>query len=87
MADITNLARYAVLDPEADQTILSICLDAAKAWFENAGVPEPTEANKLYDIGVYMLATHYHDNRGVLADGRTDMVPMGVLSIMHQLRL
>ena len=86
MADITNLARYAVLDPDADKTILEICLAAAKAWFENAGVPELTD-NKLYDIGVYMLATHYHDNRGVLANGKSDMVPMGVLSIMHQLRL
>ena len=87
MADITNLARYAVLDPDADKTILEICLDAAKEWFKNAGVTEPTEANKLYDIGVYMLATHFHDNRGVLADKSTEMVPMGVMAIMHQLRL
>lgn len=86
MADITNLARYAVLDPDADRTILEICLDAAKEWFTGAGVVERTNS-KLYDIGVYMLATHYYDRRGVIADGSVDTIPLGVQSIMHQLRL
>lgn len=86
MADIANLARYAVLDPDADSTILEICLDAAKEWFKGAGVEERTDS-KLYDIGVYMLATHYYDRRGVVADGAVEMIPLGVQSIMHQLRL
>lgn len=85
MTNIEDLARYAVLDPVADAALLTICLNAAKEWFANAGVEERA-GSPLYDLGVYMLATHYYEKRGVVAEGSTDTVPMGVQSIVHQLR-
>lgn len=85
MPNIDDLRRYAVLDPDGDETTLRLCMDAAINWYANAGVPPGTE-NPLYDLGVYMLAVHYYDNRGVLADKSAE-VPLGVMSIMHQLRL
>lgn len=94
MPSIDELKRYAVLDPDGDEETLKICMEAAEEWFANAGVPRPKETTRLYDLGVYMLAVHYFDNRGAVSDAgkgattETDRhIPFGVLSIMHQLRL
>ena len=66
-------------------------MEAAKEWFRNAGVEGDVENSALYALGVYMLAVHYFDNRGVLdlssAARSSDNLPFGVMSIMHQLRL
>lgn len=87
MPSMEELRRYAVLDPEGDTQTLEMCLEAAMTWFENAGVPKPDEPNRLYDLGVYMLAVHYFDNRGAMGTKNDSELPMGVFSIMHQLRL
>lgn len=87
MPSIEELRRYAVLDPDGDVATLNMCMEAAKQWFANAGVAEPTEPNKLYDLGVYMLAVHYFDNRGAIGSKNDEQLPLGVFSIMHQLRL
>lgn len=86
MPSIDELKRYAVLDPDGDEQTLLLCMNAAKQWFQNAGVPEPEERNELYDLGVYMLAVHYFDNRGAIGTEDKNL-PFGVFSIMHQLRL
>lgn len=93
MPEIAELRRYAAIDPDDDAELLLICMDAAVDWLRNAGVPPPLVRNRLYDMAVYMLATHYHDRRGVVyEDSRgsvsksSEQVPFGVFSIMHQLR-
>ena len=88
---IDELKRYAGLSPDGDAATLTLCMRAAMKWFENAGVVAPTEEeNPLYNLGVYQLALHYYDNRGVLDSSGTlrgsDNLPFGVLSIMNQLR-
>ena len=89
--NINDLKRYAGLNPDGDVQTLSICMEAAKEWFRNAGVEGDVENSALYALGVYMLAVHCFDNRGVLdlssAARSSDNLPFGVMSIMHQLRL
>lgn len=86
MPDLEELCRYAGATLDTDRWLLNTCMEAAQLWYENAGVSR-REANALYDLGVYQLATHYYDNRGVIADvGNIEHVPLGVFSIMHQLR-
>lgn len=85
MLNINDLKRYAVVDPSDDDHELETCMAAAIRYFENAGVPEPYQEDPLYDLGIYMLSTHYYDNRGVLGD-KTDELPFGVGSIILQLR-
>ena len=100
MPNIDELKRYAVLDPgcgdvyleasqqseqDAQEALLQMCMEAAVEWFKNAGVKPPAEPSRLYDLGVYMLAVHYFDNRGVIG-AKDDQLPLGVFSIMHQLR-
>lgn len=89
--NINDLKRYAGLSPDDDPLILELCMRSAEEWFANAGVKEAARCGSLYCIGVYMLATHYYDQRGVLdvssaAKGSAEL-PFGVMSIMHQLRL
>ena len=86
MPSIDELKRYAVVDPNGDDRELRLCMAAAQRYFANAGVPEPAGGDPLYDLGIYMLAVHYYDNRGVSGD-RTEQLPFGVNSIIHQLRV
>ena len=88
MPDLKGLKEYAVIDGDASDTLLQLCLDAAIGWFENAGVKKPEQSTPLYTLGVYRLATFYYDNRGPV-DGSSgaDSVPYGIQGIVHQLRL
>lgn len=87
MPDINTCMRYMSANPSTDQTLAQALMDASVMWLANAGV-EPRTNDALYDLAVYMLTTHYFDNRGVIADTNApQQIPMGVMSIMHQLRL
>ncbi len=85
MPNLEDLKRYAVVDPTSDGSVLNGCMAAAMRYFANAGVPEPAEADPLYDMGIYMLATHYYDHRGVM-DENAAPIPFGVNSIINQLK-
>ena len=86
MPDITKLASYAGANLDTDRTMLELHMEAAQRYLEGCGVTRRT-GDALYDHAVYMLATHYLDNKGVVQEGGSGEIPMGVNSIMHQLRL
>ena len=86
MPNLETLARFAPANLDTDRALLALHMEAAQLYLEGAGVA-PREDNALYDQAVYMLATHYLDNKGVVAEGGVAEIPMGVTSIMHQLRL
>lgn len=86
MPDIIGLRRYSRATPDMTDEDLTLFLEGAKIWLDNAGVPS-MNGNALYTLAVYMLATHWIDNRGVIAEpGNVEHTPLGVFSIMHQLR-
>ena len=84
--DIVGLRHYAHAEHEPDE-VLQLFLAAAVEWLKNADVPDFAAKGPLYTLAVYMLATHWLDNRAVIAEtGGAAEVPLGVMSIMHQLR-
>ncbi|MBR4081351.1 MAG: phage gp6-like head-tail connector protein [Clostridia bacterium] len=86
MPDVNGLRRYSHEPSTTTDEELTLFLEAAQIWLENAGVPRLT-GNALYTLCVYMLATHWLDNKGIVSDtGHTDHTPLSVFSIMHQLR-
>lgn len=92
-ATVDGFKAWAVVAGDAEDQSLELSLQAAKGWFANAGVPELPEDDQnsyLYVLGVYMLATHYYDNRGVLADAKSSgaevALPFGVNAIRLQLQ-
>ncbi len=87
MADLAGLKEYGGIYDDASGVPL-LCLNAAKGWFERAGVPEPETPCAEYDLGVYLLATHYYDHRAVMTDGTVTHceAPYGVMSIRNQLK-
>ena len=83
MADLDLVRRFAGADPDADTTVLQLCLDAAAQWYAKAGVPATTEGS-LYDFWVANLAAWMYDNRGN-ADAAA-AVPQYIVASVHQLR-
>ena len=75
--------RFAGADPDAEDTVLQMCYQAAVAWYEAAGVPADTD-NKLWLFWVSNLAAWMYDNRGT-ADKEAH-VPAYIVTSVHQLR-
>ena len=75
--------RFAGADPDAEDTVLQMCYQAAVAWYEAAGVPADTD-NKLWLFWVCNLAAWMYDNRGT-ADKEAH-VPAYIVTSVHQLR-
>lgn len=87
MANLEGLRAYGEYGDETTDGQLTLCLNAAKEWFKNAGVSEPSTENALYDLGVYRLATFYQERRGLVETGTfTDAAPQGIQGIVHQIR-
>ena len=86
MPDITTLAKWAAANADTDRDLLALAMEAAMLWLENNGVPRMAN-DALYDLAVYQLGVHFFDNRGVIAEGAAAEIPMGVMGIVHQLRL
>ncbi len=84
MADITGFKRYACLDPDTDDVLPKLCLEAAIEWAADADVPKREDSAK-YDLMVYCLATHMHEARGNV-EAALATIPPTVFSILHQLR-
>lgn len=85
MADLNGFKRYAVSFGDLLDEELNLCLEAAREYFRNAGVPDGLES-PIYDLGVYRLAAYYVDNRLPSPDGGGDNVPYGIQGIILQLR-
>lgn len=67
-------------DPENDALIWAL-YQAAKLYL---GVPEPKEANPLYDLAVWRLTLHYYDHRDAV--GNEADFPAGLRPIINQLK-
>lgn len=84
MADLTGFRNYAVIGSDETDGELNLYLEAAMAYADNAGVPEPDYDNPLYDLLVYRIATFYHDNKG-FPDGGIDASYLGINGMIIQL--
>ena len=88
MANVQGMMSYGYFaDAEFDRETAQLCLDAAKRYLRNADVREPVEEDPLYDLGVYMLAMHWYDHRGVAEVGSVSgEIQHGIQAIIHQLK-
>ena len=83
MPDLDAVRRFAGAEGSGENPALQMCLSAATAWFEGAGVPPETEGDD-YDFWVANLAAWMYDNRG-----NADMnaaIPPYIETCVHQLR-
>lgn len=65
--------------------VADLCLRAAKQYMHNAGCSEPAESDPLYELGCYMLAMHWYDNRGVAIGTVQGEIALGIHAIIHQI--
>ena len=81
--DIDMVRRFAGADPDADASVLQLCVNAAAEWYERAGVPK-NSTSAMYNFWVANLAAWMYDNRGN-AD-MTAAIPPYIVASIHQLR-
>lgn len=81
--DLRGFQAYGHINPGAEDDVCQLCLGAAEENLAGQGV-QPAPESYLYILAVYMLALHYFDNRGMLAD-KTAELPMGVMALVNQM--
>lgn len=86
MANVDGLIAYGIIDGDASEEVVELCLNAAKRWFDKAGVPEPADTDPLYDMGVYQLATFYYERRSPEGINFAAPPPFGIQGIVLQLK-
>lgn len=84
--DVSRFRSYARLTPNmasVDDCILY--LEAAVAGLRAQGVrAERLQGDRMYELTIYMLALHYHDNRGLIID-KVGSVPEALMPIVNML--
>ena len=75
---------YMRVDEDEDGRIEHEFMPAAKAYLDGAGIPEPEEPVKLYDLALHSLTLHYYDHRDAV--GGEAPLPTGLRPIINQLK-
>lgn len=83
MPNLDAVRRFAGAEGEEEDAALEMCLKAAVAWYEAAGVSAYTDSDS-YDFWVANLAAWMYDNRGN-ADASA-AIPAYIVTSVHQLR-
>lgn len=84
--DLARFRSYARLAPGmASDDDCTMYLEAAVAGLRTQGVlAERLQGDRMYELTIYMLALHYHDNRGLIID-KVGTVPEALLPIVNTL--
>lgn len=84
--DLARFRSYARLTPsQASDDDCTLYLEAAVAGLRAQGVlAERVQGDRMYELTIYMLALHYHDNRGLIID-KVGSVPEALLPIVNTL--
>ena len=86
---LEGFRKYAVVEGDGEDGVLTTCLTAARGYLRGAGVDEAKCAERgadaeLYEIALYRIALAWYDNRGALP--KDDGAFAGVNGIILQLR-
>ena len=68
MDRLERVAEYCKVD--VGDPVIKMCYEAAVAYANNAGVPEPDKPNGDYDLLISMLALSWYDIRGTTTIGQ-----------------
>ena len=96
---LDELKEYLRIDGDEEDSSLSLFLQSAMLFVENAGVKKPTDpfevidtvdVHSQYRLAVLMLATHWYENRLVItptiAKVEQAPIPYGLESMILQLK-
>ena len=94
---LAELKEYLRIDGDYEDQSLSMFIQSAKSYFENAGVRQPSDyylsvegkdVFAQHRLAIMMLATHYYENRIVYSSGNksTNLLPYGLQSMILQLK-
>lgn len=96
---IEELKEYLRIDGDAENASLSLFLQSAISYLENAGVKKPIDpfmtvegkdVHGQYRLAVYMLATHFYENRIAINPTTVKVaqipIPYGLESMILQLK-
>jgi uncharacterized phage protein (predicted DNA packaging) len=89
MLTIEEFKEYARID--ADDRFLNTMLLSASSYFKNKGITDEylidLDDKEQLKLGMLMLMTHYYENRGVITDKNLKNIPLGIQTIVFDLKM
>lgn len=85
--ELSQVKGYMRVDTNEEDALISALLASAKEYLANAGITEPEGPSALYQLAVWGLTLHYYDSREAAADGAKAEMPLGLRTILTQLKL
>ncbi len=82
---LTQVKRYCMIDTEEEDELLTLLTVSAMEYLTDAGVTQTEDAR--YTLAVCALVLHWHDHRGPTLDSQQASVPLGLRTIITQLKL
>ncbi|MBQ8616286.1 MAG: phage gp6-like head-tail connector protein [Clostridia bacterium] len=86
MIDLNECKRFAGIVGKDDDAVMQLCMESAVEYHKNAGVPDSAKESSQYRLSVYLLASHYFDNRSQIGEGQAASVPPSVVSCIAHLK-
>ena len=93
---LEELKEYLRIDGDDENQSLSLFIQSAQSYLENAGVKQPSDyflsvegkdVFAQHRLAIMMLATHYYENRIVYSAGKSgEVIPYGLQTIILQLK-
>lgn len=86
MMELSLLKQYLRIDGNHDDELLTFLLVAAQDYIKGALENKDIQNDPRFDYATALLVAHYYDNREVIGVGGAEEAPLGVLSLIQQLR-
>lgn len=88
---------YCRIDGTHEDATLNLFIHSARQTLENSGVVFPddlyeadengVELYTLHRLAIFVLATHYYENRQAVSSAAQNVVPMSVQNMILQLKI
>lgn len=81
---LLEVKEYLRIDGSEEDFFLTSLIDAAKLFIKNATGTTVDELNELHKLAVYLLVSHWYENREVV--GKADKLAYSLDSILFQMQ-
>jgi len=85
MITVNEFKDFKRIDHDLDDTIIQMLLDVAQSYVNGSiEVKDPTDVR--FNHAVFLLTSHYYDNRSDTGDYAMNTIPFGVDALITQLK-
>lgn len=83
--DLAEIKNYLRIDHSLDDVLIDTFKNAAESYIYSS-IEKQEVDDKRFDLAVLLLIGHFYNNRSATTNENIQNLPLGVTSLIHQLR-